>query len=75
MLARLYARFLCALGKPLGVALATVKVYKLGVSAHHKAGFPLACVIEAAALNLRVCSDKGKNLYVREGIVTCAISS
>ena len=72
MAAQLLAGLDGALGEPFGIAVTAAEVDVVWVRAHHEGRFPLARVVEAAALVLRVFADERNDLDVRERIVAGA---
>ena len=72
MAAQLLAGLDCAPGEPFGIAVAAAEVDVVGVCTHHEGRFPLARVVKAAALVLRVFADERNDLDVRERIVAGA---
>ena len=72
MMSQLLAGLDGALGEPFGIVVAAAEVDVVGVRAQHEGRFPLARVVEAAALVLRFFADERDDLDVGERIVAGA---
>jgi len=72
MMAQLLAGLDGAFCEPFGVAVTAAEIDVVGVRAHHEGRFPLARMVEAAALVLRFFADERDDLDVGERIVAGA---